>query len=358
MPKSKIKVGIIGTGAISHVHMSGYKRLPDRVEVAAVCDINGDKVKKYAEQYGVSNYYTDYNEMLAKEKLDAVSVTTWNSEHKPATIAALNAGVDVICEKPMALNAHEAIEMEKAAKKTNKILMIGFVRRYANDTAIVKDFINGGLMGDIYYAKATYLRRNGCPGGWFGDKNYSGGGPLIDLGVHVMDLSRYLAGCPLPVSAYGATFSNLGPDRVKGAAVSWNVSDFDASKFSHSVEDLAVALIRFDNGFTLSVEASFNLNIKHDVGTIELFGTKSGIKIDPGVDIYSDMNGHFVNIQPAENSAISFDGLFEKEIAHFVECVETRKQPLSPAHDGVVLMKMIDAIYESAKTGSEAKITF
>lgn len=355
---AKIKVGIIGTGGISHVHMSGYKRLSDKVEITAVCDIDEAKVKNYSEKYGVPKYYLDYNDMLAKEKLDAVSVTTWNSEHKSATIAALNAGADVLCEKPMAMNTKEAIEMQETAKKNGKILMIGFVRRYGNDAKIIKDFINGGLMGDVYYAKATYLRRNGCPGGWFGDKNYSGGGPLIDLGVHVMDFSRYLAGCPNPVSAYGAAFSNLGVDRAKGAvaSVGYDLAAGGSRQFEHNVEDLTVAMIRFDNGFTLSVEASFNLNIKNDAGTIELYGTKSGIKIDPGIEFFSDMHGHFVNIQPAENSSLSFEGIFEKEIAHFIECVEHKKQPLSTAEDGVVLMKMIDAVYESARTGNEVKI--
>ena len=355
---SKIKIGIIGTGGISHVHIAGYQRLTDKVEVAAVCDLNEERVKEYAKKYNVPKYYLDYNEMLAAEKLDAISVCTWNSEHKPATIAALKAGCDVLCEKPMALNAVEAMEMEETAKKTGKILMLGFVRRYANDTAIVKQFINAGLIGDIYYAKATYLRRNGCPGGWFGDKSYSGGGPLIDLGVHVMDLARYLAGSPLPVSAYGVTFNNLGVERVEGQSVAWKAPSYGDPRFLHNVEDLATALIRFDNGFTISMEASFNLNLEKDVARIEIFGTKAGVKLDPGVQIFSDMANNFVNIQPAGDSAISFDGLFENEVAHFVDCVENKKEPISTARDGVVLMKMIDAVYESAKTGSEVKIAW
>ncbi|MCL2814504.1 MAG: Gfo/Idh/MocA family oxidoreductase [Oscillospiraceae bacterium] len=215
----KIKVGIIGTGGISHLHMAGYKKLSDKVEVTAVCDINEQRVKDYAKQYNVPGCYTDFDEMFKKEKLDAVSVCTWNSAHMPAAIAALNAGADVLCEKPMALDAAQAEMMEKAALDNNKMLMIGFVRRYGNDTAIVKDFIDNNFLGDVYYAKATYLRRNGCPGGWFGDKSYSGGGPLIDLGVHVIDLTRYLAGCPMPVSAYGAAFSNLGLNRANGGNV-------------------------------------------------------------------------------------------------------------------------------------------
>ena len=352
----KIKIGIIGTGGISHFHMSGYKRLTDKAEVVAICDINEQRVKDYSKQYNIPNYYLDFNEMLAKEELDAVSVCTWNNAHMAATVAALNAGVDVLCEKPMAMNQAEAELMEKAAVDNNKMLMIGFVRRYGNDTAIVKDFIDNGFMGDIYYAKATYLRRNGCPGGWFGDKYYSGGGPLIDLGVHVIDLARYLAGCPQPVSAYGVTFSNLGVNRARGGVAQYSTDTSAKQEFQHNVEDLTSALIRFDNGFVLSVEASFNLNIKGDTGTIELYGTKAGIKIDPGVEFFSDMNGHFVNIQPSGNSSLSFDGLFEGEVAHFVDCVIEKKQPRSPACDGVALMKIIDAIYESARTGSEVKI--
>ncbi|GHV10883.1 oxidoreductase [Clostridia bacterium] len=354
---AKLRIGIIGTGGISGCHMDGYRRLADKVEVVAACDIDEVKLKAYAAQHNIPNTYLDYNEMVTKEKLDAVSVTTWNAAHKGATIAALNAGINVICEKPMAMNAAEALEMEAAAKKSGKILMLGFVRRYGNDTKIVKDFIDAGALGDIYYAKATYLRRNGCPGGWFGDKKYSGGGPLIDLGVHVMDLSRYLAGSPKPVSAYGVTYSNLGPDRVKGAVVGYAPTS-NIKTFEHTVEDFTTALIRFDNGFTLSVEASFNLNIKSDYGTIELFGTKAGIKLDPGVEIFSDMAGHYVNLTTYENSALSFSGIFEKEIEHFIDRVNDGKQPLSTANDGVMIMKIIDAIYESARTGSEAKITY
>ena len=152
--------------------------------------------------------------MLAElPEIDAVSVCTWNAAHAECTIAALNAGKHVLCEKPMAMNAAEAQAMLDAAKRNDRLLMIGFVRRFGNDCAIAKDLIEHDRMGDIYYAKATYLRRNGCPGGWFGDKARSGGGPLIDLGVHVIDLTRYLMGKPKPVSVYGATFHKLGDRR-------------------------------------------------------------------------------------------------------------------------------------------------
>ncbi len=349
----KLRIGIIGTGNISHCHMAGYKRLSDRVEVVAACDIDEAKLHGYCKQYGIPSEYTDYNEMLRKEKLDCVSVCTWNAEHKGATISALRGGANVLCEKPMAMNAEEAEEMQKASEETGKLLQIGFVRRFGNDADALKQFIGAGTFGDIYYAKATYLRRNGCPGGWFGDKSKSGGGPLIDLGVHVIDLVRYLAGLPKPISAYGSCYSNLGPNRAGGGNKGWTV---ETKNDPYSVEDFTTALIKFDSGLTLSVEASFNLNIKKDIGNIELFGTNAGCRIDPELEIYTQLAGRFVNVSPADSTALSFNGLFEREILGFIDAVSGISPCRAPAEDGVELMRIIDAIYESAVTGKAVEI--
>jgi len=352
---SKLRVGIIGTGGISHCHMTGYKALPDEVEVVAVCDIDEEKVKAYAERYNVGAWYTDYNEMLEKEKLDCVSVTTWNSVHMPATVASLNVGVNVICEKPMAMNAREAEMMLDAAKKNGKVLQIGFVRRFGDDAITAKKYIDAGAIGDIYYGKAQYLRRRGCPGGWFGDKEYSGGGPLIDLGVHVMDLVRYLGGCPKPVAAFGATFDNLTATRDEEGEKAWTATT-SSSGFKFSVEDFATAMVRFDNGMVMSVEASFNLNIKGDTGSVELFGTKSAVHIDP-FEIYSDVDAEYPELKP--DGPIQFTGkAFSDEIAAFIDSVANGTPCKAPAEDGVALMKIIDAIYESAETGHEAVINW
>ncbi len=349
----KLRVAIIGRGGISNAHIGGYQAIPEKCEVVAVCDLDEEKVKRYAEINKVPAYYTDYNEMFAKEKIDAVSVCTWNSSHKGATIAALKAGCKVLCEKPMAMNTEEAEEMLQVSKETGNLLMLGFVRRFGNDADLIRKFIDGGTMGDLYYAKACYLRRNGCPGGWFGDKEYAGGGPLIDLGVHVIDLVRFLAGSPKPVSVYGITNNSLGSNRASGGQ-DWVSTT--KGQFKYDVEDFASAFIRFDNGLTLHVEASFNLNIKNDKGEIELFGTKSGAKISPQVEFFGDMNGVFVDVKPFGDSALSFDGLFAREIDHFVECARGNAECISPAEDGVMLMKILDAIYESAKTGHEVVI--
>ncbi len=349
--EKKIKIGIIGVGNISYFHIQGYLQNP-YVEVYAFCDINAEQLKKRGEEFGVSRLYTDINEFLALQEIDAVSVCTWNSAHADCAIAALNAGKHVLCEKPMSVSKAKAEQMQAAAEKNGKLLMIGFVRRFGNDCNVLRDFIQNDYFGELYYAKAAYLRRNGNPGGWFGDKSRSGGGPLIDLGVHVIDLVRYLMGNPKPVSVYGATFQKLfNRKNVKAAAGYASVSKSD--KDICDVEDLASAMIRFDNGAVLSVETSFSLNLKKDEGKIELFGTKGGAKIDPELEIYTEINNYLADVHLDYPTALDFDGLFDSEINHFVDCVRNGTPCRAPAQDGVILMAILDAVYESAKTGHE-----
>ncbi len=350
---SKLKIAIIGTGNISNSHIHGYLLNSD-VELYAFCDINPVQLQKMGEKYGVTRLYTDEETMLRElPEIDAVSVCTWNSQHAPCTIMALNAGKHVLCEKPMATCAADAVKMKEAADKNGKLLMVGFVRRYGNDAKILKDYIDNGYFGDIYYGKATYLRRNGAPGGWFGDKSRSGGGPLIDLGVHVIDLTRYLMGNPKPVSVYGATFYKLGdrPD-IKGGDNGYTAATEQASVFD--VEDLATAMIRYDNGSVVSIEAAFSLNLKENEGKIQLFGSKAGAKLDPELEMYTELNGYMSNVTLDTPTALDFDGLFEGEIDHYVDCLLGRAdQCISPAEDGITLMRILDGIYQSAATGHE-----
>lgn len=349
----KKKIAIIGVGGIAECHIAGYKQNPN-VELYAFCDINEKRLREKGEKHGVVRLYTDVNEMLAAlPEIDAVSVCTWNAAHAPCTIAALNAGKDVLCEKPMALNAQQAQEMLDAAKKNHRLLMIGFVRRFGNDCGILSDFIQAGLFGDIYFAKASYLRRHGCPGGWFCNKELSGGGPLIDLGVHVIDLARYLCGRPHPVSAYGVTFDRLGnrPEMKNGPAYAAS----DAGTV-YNVEDFAAGLIRFDNGLVISIEASFDMNLDGK-NNIELLGTKAGATLSPDLKVFSNVADYPVNMDLAVPSALDFNGLFAREIDHYVDCLLGKASCKAPAEDGVTLMKILDALYESARTGHEALIS-
>ncbi|MDR2104060.1 MAG: Gfo/Idh/MocA family oxidoreductase [Treponema sp.] len=350
----KLKIGIIGVGNISTFHIEGYQKNP-HVELAALCDISEDRLHYMGNKYGVTHCFTSAQEMLARlPELDAVSVCTWNSEHAPITIAALNAGKHVLCEKPMATTAAAAREMLAAAEKNNKLLMIGFVRRFGNDCRILKEFIDQDSLGEIYYTKASYLRRNGNPGGWFGDKSRSGGGPLIDLGVHVIDLSRYLMGNRRPVSIYGAAFQKLFDRPHIKTAKNYTASSVQGEKQDIcDVEDLAVAMIRFDNGAVLQVEAAFSLNIKQNEGILQFFGTKGGAKLSPELELYTEINGYLADVNLAAPTALSFNGLFEAEIDHFVDCLLKGTPCRTPAQDGVEIMRILEGIYESARLGRE-----
>lgn len=352
-----MKVGIVGCGNISHSHMVAYKK-NQNIEVVACCDINKQRAIDYAKAYEIKNAYGDIDEMLENEKdLDAVSVCTWNNAHYECTMKALKAKKHVLCEKPMAMNAKQGQEMEDEAKKQGVVLQVGFVKRFAKTTQIFKDFQNADTFGNIYLTKAIYTRRVGNPGGWFSDIKKSGGGPLIDLGVHVIDLSRYLMGMHKPVSVYGATFNKLGDKNYIKGITHYHPVDFDAKTNVCNVEDSVIALIRFDNGSILHVEASFTLNTKEGITTLQMYGDKGGAVVEPKLEIYKDLNNYMTNITPIiEYNYDVFAEMFSNEINHFYDCVMNNEKCLAPAEDGVVLMKILDAIYESAKTGHEVII--
>ncbi|MBR2410549.1 MAG: Gfo/Idh/MocA family oxidoreductase [Clostridia bacterium] len=348
-----LKLGIIGNGGIANAHMGGYLALGDEIELVACCDINFPKAQAFKEKYGFSACYDNCYDMLKNHKLDIVSVCTWNSAHAECTIAALDSGCNVLCEKPMAMNTEEALKMKEAAERNGKLLMIGFVRRHGNDAAAAIDYIAKGYVGDVYYAKASYLRRCGFPGGWFGDKSVSGGGPLIDLGVHVIDLVRYILGCPKPVTVFGATFNKLGArSHIRGTE--WQ-SETVVEEPVFTVEDLATAMIRFDNGAVLQVEASFNLNTKKGCGDIVLFGDKAGLSLEP-FELYTEVNNQLADIIPHGSNNFDFGRDFNKEIKNFADAVTGKAKCIATAEDGVELMRILDAIYLSAETGKSVDI--
>jgi predicted dehydrogenase len=348
----KLKVGIIGVGSISNEHIQAYLK-NENVILEAFCDINEKTLFRMGEQYGIKNLYLNKDEMLKNEELDVVSVCVWNAAHAECSIAALNAGVNVLCEKPMATSLEDANNMIEAAKRNHKLLMNGFVRRFGNDTEILKEFFESDFFGDVYFAKAEFLRRHGNPGGWFGEKKYSGGGPLIDLGVHVLDMIHYLCGQPKVKSVYGATFQKLSENRkmLSDKTDYSSVSKSNADVFD--VEDLALAMIRFENGLVISINTSYNLNIKDDVTNVELFGTKGGGKISPEIELYTDMNRNLTNINFKRETALDMNGLFENEIKNFVNSVLGKEECLAPAEDGYEILRMLTAIYQSAASCHE-----
>ena len=352
---SKIKIGLIGAGNISQAHLDAYKSVKD-AEVVAICDINEENLNKTADKYGIEKRFTDLDEMLTKcPELDAADVCVWNINHAPCAIKALNAGLHVICEKPMAYSAEDAIAMKEAADKNGKLLMIGFVMRFMDEGIIAKDFVDKDYLGEIYYAKAQYVRRHGNPGGWFGDKSRSGGGPVIDLGVHVLDLTRYLMGNPKPVSVYATTFNKLGNRQHLNNTVGWCAPDSTPDDIC-TVEDFGSALIRFDNGAVTSLECSYDLNTGEDVGRKILYGTKGGLDLSNGVKIYTECNNFLADIDVKTKNYKNSQNGFVAELNHFTDCILNGTECRAKAEDGIEIIKILNAIYESGRTGHEVII--
>jgi predicted dehydrogenase len=339
----KVGIGIVGVG-IGRAHLQGYAQSPE-AQVVAVCDLDEERARRAAEEFGVPNVYTDYAEMLKRGDIDGVSVCTPNYLHAPMTIAAFEAGKHVICEKPLAIKPEEGEAMVAAGKKAGRIFMTAFNNRFRGDTQTLKRFIEQGELGDIYYAKTGWVRRRGIPGfgGWFTTRSMSGGGPLIDLGVHVLDLCLWLMGNPKAATVTGMTYAMFGPEG--GGTGQFGVSN---SKGGYDVEDLAAAFIRLDTGATVILEASWASNIERERIYTTLMGTKGGADVDP-LRIYTEIHGACVDITP---QCPNWSGHI-MEIKHFVECIAEGKEPISTGEHGLEITRILDAIYRSAKMGKE-----
>jgi predicted dehydrogenase len=348
---SKIRVGVIGAGSISNVHLTAYQANPD-VELVAVCDLNGERAQEKADQYGAARTYTDYRELLAAHDIDAVSVCTWNNTHAEISIAALQAGKHVLCEKPLCKTVAEAEAVQEAVRESGKLLQVGYVRRFGQNVQTLRKFIDAGELGEIYYAKASCLRRLGNPGGWFSDIERSGGGPLIDLGVHVIDLCWYLMGKPKVKAVSGHTYRKLGNrSQVENLAL-YKAADYNADL--NDVEDLANALIRFENGASLFVDVSFTLHAKKDELAVKIYGEKGGAEIEPELQIIAEKHETILNMTPQiDQPSFQFQDGFKAEIAHFIKCCQGKAEVLSPVEDGVEMLKILCGIYQSAAEGKE-----
>lgn len=349
---SKIRIGVIGAGNISEVHLDAYKKNKE-VELVAICDLNEERAKQKAEKYGAAKVYTDYRELMADPEIDAVSICTWNDSHAAISLAGLEAGKHVLCEKPLCKTVEEALKVEEAVHRSGKTLQIGYVRRLGTNAQVLKKFVDEGDLGEIYYAKASCLRRIGNPGGWFADVERSGGGPLIDIGVHVIDACWYLMGKPKVKSISGNTYKKLGNrSNIEHLSI-YNASDYSES---NTVEDLANAVIRFENGASLLVDVSYSLHAKEDEIAIRIYGDKGGAELEPKLMIVSEKYNTMLNITPQiDHLTFDFQNGFQNEIDHFIDCCQGRVTTISPVEDGVEMMKMLCGIYESSEKGIEIR---
>jgi predicted dehydrogenase len=346
----KLRVAVVGCGGISDVHFRTFQKFPD-VELVAVVDVKPERREWVKSTYGIANAFTDWKEMLKQIKPDAVDVCTPNGVHAPAVIDALNAGAHATTEKPMAMNPKECQKMIDAAERNKKKLAVGFQYRFHPSTKFLTHAREEGEFGKVMFVKCQALRRRGIPNwGVFGRKELQGGGPMIDIGVHVIEMAHYVMGSPRPVAASGNTWTYMGnkPSNIVSMWPGWDYK-------TYTVEDLAVGQIRFDNGAILQIEASFVAHIEKDVWNFTLMGEKGGCTWDPAT-VFTDRAGHMTNYSPQFVGDASFEGLFTAKLRNWVDGCLYNKPLEAPGEAGLAVQKILDGVYRSAAAGKEVKI--
>lgn len=350
----KLRGAVIGAGGISGVHMKSHLAHPE-VEIVALCDINLEKAQTKAKDYGIERVYADYRDVLKHDDIDFVDICTPNLFHSEIAIAALEAGKHVFTEKPDAINPVEAQRMADAAEKSGNLLMAMRNNRFSAGSQFLKTYIEKGHMGDVYAARCGWLRRRGIPGkgGWFTTKELSGGGPLIDLGVHFIDVAVWLMGNPKPVAVSGATYCKFAHSDTSDSIHSQFGEKADDGIFD--VEDLAHGFIRFDNGATLHIEFSWASNVEEEMTYVELRGSKSGTTMKNGaVKLFHEIEGAMCTTIPELNHKGL--GNHEKNLHHFIDVLQGRDKPIIQPEHGVDMIKILSALYESAETGREVRM--
>jgi len=345
----KLKVGIIGSGGIAQgAHMPGYAELPD-VELYAVADINPANAKAAAEKFHVPHVLKDWRKLVAMDEIDAVSVCTPNALHCEPTVECLKAGKHVLVEKPIAVSAVEAQKMIAAAKRYGKKLMVGQTARFSPEARAMKEFMESGAVGDVYYARAMALRRRGIPGwGAFTSKKLSVGGPVFDIGVHILDLTLWLMGFPQPERVSGKVYNPIGTRKGRQVA---GMGNWDPA--TYGVEDFGVGLVKFKSGATVVLESSWALNIPEDTFSTVICGTKGGLQSSPVTLVREELG----SLTIARPELLSGPGGHKEEVRAFVECIRKDLPSPVPAEQALITQQILDGIYESSKTGKEAVIS-
>lgn len=344
----KLRLGIMGAGQESiNSHFPNCMKNNNIAEIVAVCDVNLQNAKKAAEQFQVPAYYETHTEMLKKENLDMVTICVPNKFHESLTIDALQAGCHVLCEKPPALTARQARRMEEEAGKAGRILTYNLHYRYAPEVQMMKKMIDSGEFGTLYAGKIQAVRRRGIPGwGNFTNADMQGGGPLVDIGVHMLDTALYLLGYPKPLYAAANNSDRIGKRGGVGLMGEWNPEKF-------TVEDGLFGYIQFEGGISLQVETAFALNCKEKQRmNVEIYGDMAGASVFDG-EIYTEKNNAVVDmklpfVQETDKRNLS--------ISNYIRCCAEGEEPLITARQGVTLMSIVEALYRSAKEGKVVEI--
>lgn len=351
----RLRIGIIGCGGIANgKHMPSIKAV-DRADMVAFCDLIPERAEKAAKEYGTpdAKVYTDYQELLKDPTIDVVHVLTPNRSHAQLTIDALHAGKHVMCEKPMAKTAEDARRMVQAAKETGKKLTIGYQHRHKPESRFLKSVIERGDLGDIYYAKALAIRRRGTPNwGVFLNEYEQGGGPLIDIGTHSLDLTLYLMNNYKPRMVVGTKYKKLEHPECGNPWGGW-------PEGANTLEDAAFGFIVMEDGATITLDATWALNTIEPIqeGSVQLCGSKAGAQIKNGLSINKAEFDRLVEIKPdmAAGGVAFYDGVKETpgitEQRRWMDAIENDTDPVVLPEQACVVSEILEAIYTSARTG-------
>lgn len=332
---TKTRVGVIGLGGIAQlVHLPILSKLPS-VQIEAVSEINKTRLKTISEKFGIDKTYTDYNEMLKNTELDAAIIATPTNTHHQVAIDCLNTGLNILIEKPIATNLEEAQNIDATAKQVNKMVMVGMNARFRPDSMLLKSLINSGELGEIFYIRCGWNRKQSSNENWFLKKKEAGGGVILDLGIVLLDLGIWLLDYPPLQSVSVQNFMHQ----------------------SESVEDSAVGFLRFKNNAVLNFEISWSFHSEKDSFALTAFGTKGTAHLNP-LRAYKRMGGSHIDYTPgtAGNIKNLYKKSYENELKHFLASVRGEVKPHSSSEDALIRMELIEGIYKSAELKSE--ITF
>jgi len=348
----KLKLAMVGAGAISGAHLKALSTV-DEIEVVAIADLDPERAAKRAQEFGIPHTYVDYKEMIAKEDVEAVSVLTWNEAHAAPTIYALEAGKHVLVEKPMAATLADATAMTRAAKKSDKLLMVGLKSRYGDDRIVAQMIADSGALGDIYYGESGGFGRLGLPGGSFITKETAGIGVVGDWGVYSLDATLCLMHHPKPVAVSGVANNLLGKAYQPLFGAHHHGGDFSPEKLS--VEDFGAAWVRFDTGAVVTFKAAWISHLSGG-GAPFLLGTKAGMKLHP-LTIFRWEFGMLTDTQPVNFMDTDPIEQFRRENVAFAEAIAKGLPSPIPAEQLLLTNVIMQGLVDSAAAGHEIAVS-
>jgi predicted dehydrogenase len=334
----KVRVAMVGAGGISQVVRIPILKKMEDVDLVAICDIDESKASLIADKFSIKSVYDDIEYLLKQEKLDGIFICTPNNMHYPMALAVLQQGIPALIEKPVALNATQAKKIAKKAADSKTKVLVGMNNRFRSDAMILKNFLEQNELGKPFYVKTGWLKKwNRQPyQSWLYDVKISGGGVIMDLGIQLIDLVLWLLGKP-QIKTIRAYFNTAAPE---GKA-----------------EDSALVIIETANQVVITLEVAWRMHMEKDIIYTNVFGRKGSALLNP-LRLYKDMHGNLVNVTPVldEANVDLYMNAFEKEIRNFIDVIKGAAEPVTPMEDGVYIMEVMDALYQSGRQGKLVEI--